>query len=318
MAEQRDYYGLLDVKPSASDDEIRQAYRRLAKLWHPDRFRLAPEARREQAERRIRQLNEAHAVLGDPARRAEYDRTRGHPAPHGVSDGIAPNATPFWTPPAYGAPGVTYQPLPSRNVQANPGGFGTFIGLICSVFALGFFGMVVHEHALTIGTIIPLTLLFGVGTLAVMGFTGTGPFAVITSEVARESAHYRHHQAKAQDTTAFEHLVQEALDSVPAEFRAQMDNLTIYVEPEPSVEVLRRTGIKQGWTLLGLYEGTELPDQGINRAHAPARVTLFQHPIERFCLFSPERIRHQVRATLLHELAHHFGIAHEEMPIWVR
>ncbi len=68
---QKDYYAILGVPPTASQAEIRDAYRRLVRHYHPD---LNPE--REDAEARIKELNEAYEVLGDPARRARYDRTR--------------------------------------------------------------------------------------------------------------------------------------------------------------------------------------------------------------------------------------------------
>jgi curved DNA-binding protein CbpA len=68
---QKDYYAILGVPPTASEAEIRDAYRRLVRHYHPD---LNPE--REDAEARIKELNEAYEVLSDPVRRARYDRTR--------------------------------------------------------------------------------------------------------------------------------------------------------------------------------------------------------------------------------------------------
>jgi curved DNA-binding protein CbpA len=68
---QKDYYAILGVPPTASEAEIRDAYRRLVRHYHPD---LNPE--REDAEARIKELNEAYEVLSDPARRTRYDRTR--------------------------------------------------------------------------------------------------------------------------------------------------------------------------------------------------------------------------------------------------
>jgi len=50
----------------------------------------------------------------------------------------------------------------------------------------------------------------------------------------------------------------------------------------------------------------------------PEIITIYQHTIEAYCHGDPDRIREQVRHTVLHEVAHHFGIDHEEMPIWVR
>jgi curved DNA-binding protein CbpA len=68
----KDYYSLLGLAPGASEREIRLAYRRLALRYHPD---LHPE--RADAEARLKELNEAYEVLGDPVRRARYAAQRG-------------------------------------------------------------------------------------------------------------------------------------------------------------------------------------------------------------------------------------------------
>ena len=67
MDASKNHYDTLGVAPDATADEIRKAYRRLARKYHPD---VSKEA---DAQTRMRENNEADEVLGDPARRAEYD-----------------------------------------------------------------------------------------------------------------------------------------------------------------------------------------------------------------------------------------------------
>ena len=63
-----DYYRVLGVKQNASQDEIRKAYRRLAKKYHPDINKDDPSAKE-----RFQEINEANEVLGNPERRSKYD-----------------------------------------------------------------------------------------------------------------------------------------------------------------------------------------------------------------------------------------------------
>ena len=121
-----------------------------------------------------------------------------------------------------------------------------------------------------------------------------------------------------EELSQFKLLVEDALSSIPFEFQEKMANLVILVESEPDEEVLRRVGVKEGYTLLGLYQGVPLTAQGHARPMLPESITIYQRPIEDYCLGDPERIRKQVRSTVLHEVAHHFGMDHEEMPIWVK
>src|SRR5437899_7572576 len=76
----RDYYEVLGVTRSVTDDELKKAYRRLAKQYHPD-------ANKEQgAEARFIEINEAYEVLNDPQKRAAYDRY-GHAGVNGMGAG---------------------------------------------------------------------------------------------------------------------------------------------------------------------------------------------------------------------------------------
>ena len=87
MAGKRDYYEVLEVNRSARADDIRRAYRRLARQYHPD---LNPSS---EAEERFKEINEAYEVLSDDNRRASYDRF-GHAAA-GFPGGFAGAADPF-------------------------------------------------------------------------------------------------------------------------------------------------------------------------------------------------------------------------------
>ena len=71
MAEsKRDYYEVLGVSKGASADEIKKAYRSLAKKYHPD---LHPD-NREEAEAKFKEISEAYEVLSDPDKRSRYDQ----------------------------------------------------------------------------------------------------------------------------------------------------------------------------------------------------------------------------------------------------
>ena len=105
----------------------------------------------------------------------------------------------------------------------------------------------------------------------------------------------------------FARLVARALDELPAEFRERMRNIEIVVEDEPSPEQLRGDG-----ELLGLYEGVPLTDRGAMEPYLPDRISIFRGPIERISA-SPRRQADIVRDTVVHEIAHHFGITDKRL-----
>ncbi|MEK6207609.1 MAG: metallopeptidase family protein [Chloroflexota bacterium] len=101
----------------------------------------------------------------------------------------------------------------------------------------------------------------------------------------------------------FARLVRNALDELPAEFHERIRNLQIVIEDEPSPEQLPKDG-----TLLGIYEGTPLTARGAQEPYLPDRICIFRGPIERITA-SPRRQAEIVRDTVMHEIAHHFGIS---------
>src|SRR3977135_4396112 len=71
MAQSKDFYNVLGVSSTASQDEIKKAYRKLAKKYHPD-----ANANDAKAGERFKEISEANNVLGDPAKRKQYDEMR--------------------------------------------------------------------------------------------------------------------------------------------------------------------------------------------------------------------------------------------------
>jgi len=110
----------------------------------------------------------------------------------------------------------------------------------------------------------------------------------------------------------FESLVVEALDGLPGEFLGALDNVEIVVEDEPTPGQLHRAGVRSG-TLLGLYEG--IPKTARNSGYGfvlPDKISIFRGPISRHAA-GPDDVRWMVRHTVMHELAHHFGISDQRL-----
>jgi len=108
------------------------------------------------------------------------------------------------------------------------------------------------------------------------------------------------------DRARFEQLVSEAIDSLPEDFKARLNNVAVVVEDYPSPRDERR--VARGRLLLGLYQGQPLTRRDSRYGMAfPDKITIYQGSIESICSTESE-IRDQVRKTVLHEIAHHFGI----------
>ena len=103
----------------------------------------------------------------------------------------------------------------------------------------------------------------------------------------------------------FEDLVAQALDSLPEEIARAMQNVEVVVEDEPPAEMLE--GLPRGTTLLGLYHGVPLTKRERYDRALPDKISIYRRPIVGLAR-TPERIREQVRRTVIHEVAHHFGI----------
>jgi predicted Zn-dependent protease with MMP-like domain len=102
----------------------------------------------------------------------------------------------------------------------------------------------------------------------------------------------------------FEVLVGQALDDIPPELARRMDNVAVFVEDEPP---------DGDPDLLGWYEGTPLTERDSSYAGVlPDRIVIFRGPILRFCVDADEVVD-EVHVTVVHEIAHHFGIDDERL-----
>ena len=92
----------------------------------------------------------------------------------------------------------------------------------------------------------------------------------------------------------FEERVRQALDALPPDLGRALENVAVVVEDENAQEP----------DLLGLFE--EAP-------YMPAKVTIYRRPLEEDFGHDPARLEHEIRVTVLHELAHYFGIDEERL-----
>jgi predicted Zn-dependent protease with MMP-like domain len=110
-------------------------------------------------------------------------------------------------------------------------------------------------------------------------------------------------------------VVREAVDTIPQPFARHLENVAVDVEEEPSprdYEVLEHRGVLQeGSLLLGLFTGVPITKQGY-RDHYPNVIRIFRRPLERVSRTRGALLRH-IRATVVHEFAHHFGYTDEEL-----
>ena len=105
------------------------------------------------------------------------------------------------------------------------------------------------------------------------------------------------------DRTQFEDLVDEALEALPEWVVDAMENIIVVVEDWPTAEQ-----DPHGDGLLGIYEGISLADRGVDYAgFMPDQIVIFMGPHLELGLNRRE-LRAEIRATVLHEIAHHLGI----------
>jgi predicted Zn-dependent protease with MMP-like domain len=112
----------------------------------------------------------------------------------------------------------------------------------------------------------------------------------------------------------FKEIVRRTMETLPAEFQPYLHNVVVDVAEEPDIPLLQRAGftdeeIAEGDTLFGLFEPLELTSSfggdSISINDLPHRLWIFKNPHEEE-FPEPERLRTEIRKTVIHELAHHF------------
>jgi predicted Zn-dependent protease with MMP-like domain len=110
----------------------------------------------------------------------------------------------------------------------------------------------------------------------------------------------------------FTHAADEALDSLPEEFRSRTQNVAILVEDFPPSQRSVKHGSRRP-LLLDIFHGVPATKKSVfDIPMGPAHIVLYQKNIEAVCSTEAE-VRHQIRQTLMHELGHYFGMTEEEL-----
>jgi predicted Zn-dependent protease with MMP-like domain len=107
----------------------------------------------------------------------------------------------------------------------------------------------------------------------------------------------------------FERIVERAVNSLSDEMHSRLDNVEIVIALEPGID----QASDEDDQLFGLYEGVPLTERtGAYGMMLPDKITIFQGPLERN-FTTPAELFEQIRITVLHEIAHHFGINEDRL-----
>ena len=110
----------------------------------------------------------------------------------------------------------------------------------------------------------------------------------------------------------FSELVDEAIASIPEDFRTRLENIAIQIRPIATPHISRGLS-RNPWGLLGLYQGVPYGGRGPWYGNVlPDRILIFQQPIERLARTAAE-IRKLVRRVVIHEVGHYFGLSDPEL-----
>lgn len=114
------------------------------------------------------------------------------------------------------------------------------------------------------------------------------------------------------ESEAFEQLVVQTIEQLPPDFARHLDNVEVLVARRPSREQRKALGIKPWQTVYGMYDGVPITERYDDPLVPPDTIVIFQDPLERD-FGAGAALREQVRRTVLHELAHAFGISDERL-----
>jgi len=117
------------------------------------------------------------------------------------------------------------------------------------------------------------------------------------------------------DIEIFSDLVTRSLESLPSEFKERLENVQIDIEAWPSQEELEDVGLspRERSSLLGLYHGVPLTERTSSYMAFPDRITIYMRPILLVAGKDESKIAEQVRHTVVHEIAHYYGIDDERL-----
>lgn len=111
----------------------------------------------------------------------------------------------------------------------------------------------------------------------------------------------------------FEQLVREGIDDIPEKYGKRLDNLAFVVEAVPNENQRKKLNLHAGMTLFGLYEGVPLTQRGANyNLVLPDKITIFKNPAE-WVSGSLGELKEHIKHTIWHEVAHYFGLDHNEI-----
>jgi len=117
----------------------------------------------------------------------------------------------------------------------------------------------------------------------------------------------------------FDRLLEQVLKSLPESVHELLDRVPLHVEDYPARQVLEEMGIEYRDDLCGIYSGIPLPHRSVEHTHPlPDVVTIYREGIlraaqDRRGRVTADRIREEIRKTVLHELGHHFGMTEDDL-----